>query len=336
MKLPASYLLRLMPCFLLLVALQEPVLAGRLEPENQESPGQAVSSSLPLKASGYAQLLFTARKDEADSFSVRRARLSLDGRILKKLSFKVQADLTRSPVLLDALAEVLLDEKFNLRAGQFLVPFSLESTTSAGRLLTINRSRVVDLLAPGRDNNSTGRDLGLVAFGRISIFQYSLGLVNGAGINRKDDNSRKDFAGRLTASPGRGLRLGLSVYNGRRFDTTAATNLARNRFGLEVNWDFRLFHLWAEYIEGRDDLTKKYGWYVQTAFDFKPETYQLVLKLDHFDPDRSLPGNSTTVFTAGANWFLSPASKLQANFEYHRREAEPDRKVLLLHLQVGF
>ncbi len=336
MKLPRFFWLKLLTCFIILVAFQETVLAGTLEPENLESPGQAVSCSLHLKPSGYAQLLFTARNDETDTFWVRRARFSLDGRILKKLSFKVQADLTRSPALLDALAEVLLDEKFNLRAGQFLVPFSLESTTSVGRLMTVNRSRVVDLLTPGRDNNSTGRDLGLAAFGRISIFQYSLGLVNGAGINKKDDNSRKDFAGRLTASPGWGLRLGLSVYNGRRFDSTASANPVRNRFGLEVSWECRLFHLWAEYIEGRDDLTEKYGWYIQATFDLKPETYQLVLKLDHFDPDRSLPGPSSTVCTAGANWFLSPASKLQANFEYHRREAEPDYKVLLLHLQVGF
>lgn len=322
--------------FLILPAGRQPARAELPAAENQGPSVQAVSSSLPLKISGFAQLLFTGQNDQADTFSVRRVRLSLDGRILKKLSFKVQADLSRSPALLDALAEVLLDEKFNLRAGQFLVPFSLESTTSAGRLLTINRSRVVDLLAPGRDNNSAGRDLGLVAFGRLSIFQYSLGLVNGAGINKKDDNGRKDFAARLIASPARGLRLGLSVYNGRRFDSTVEANLVRNRLGLEASLDCRFFHLAAEYIEGRDDLTKKYGWYLQTAFDLKPESYQLVLKLDSFCPDRSLPGQKTTVYTAGANWFLSAASKLQANLEYHRQEAGPDRKVFLLHLQVGF
>lgn len=322
--------------FLVLAAGRQPARAYFPAPENQGSSVPAVSSSLPLKVSGFAQLLFTGQNEATDTFSVRRARLSLDGRILKKLSFKVQADLTRSPVLLDALAEVLLDEKFSLRAGQFLVPFSLESTTSAGRLLTVNRSRVVDLLAPGRDNNSAGRDVGLVVFGRFSIFQYNLGLVNGAGINKKDDNDRKDFAGRLLASPVGGLRLGLSVYNGRRFDSTASANLVRNRLGLEASLDLRFLHLVAEYIEGRDDLTKKYGWYVQAAFDLKPESYQLVLKLDSFCPDRSLPGQKTTVYTAGTNWFLSAASKLQANFEYHRQEAGPDRSVMLLHLQVGF
>ncbi|NPV82020.1 MAG: porin [Candidatus Aminicenantes bacterium] len=336
MKLSRSIWLIVLSCALLLTSLQVPLLGASPEMENQKPQGQAIYSSLPLKLSGFAQLLFTGQNNAADTFSVRRARLSLDGRILKKLTFKVQADLTRSPVLLDALAEVLLDEKFSLRAGQFLVPFSLESTTSAGRLLTVNRSRVVDLLAPGRDNNSAGRDIGLVVFGQFSIFQYSLGLVNGAGINKKDDNARKDFAGRLIVNPARGFHLGLSVYNGRRLDAATSTNLVRNRFGLEASFNFSFLHLVAEYIEGKDDLTEKNGWYVQAALDLKPERYQLVLKLDHFEPDRNLADQGTTVYTAGANWFLSPASKFQVNYEYHSQEAGPDRSVLLLHLQVGF
>ncbi len=336
MKFSRSFMMITLTGLLTLVAGSERLAAENPVSESPGAQGQTISSSLPLKISGFAQLLFTGQKDPANTFAVRRARISLDGRILKKLSFKVQADLTRSPVLLDALAEVMLDEKFNLRAGQFLVPFSLESTTSAGRLLTINRSRAVDLLAPGRDNNSAGRDLGLVVFGRLSIFQYSLGLLNGAGINKKDDNSHKDFAGRLVVSPGGGLSLGLSVYRGQKLDTGTSTNLARNRLGLEASWDFRFFHLWAEYIEARDGLIEKYGWYVQTAFDLQSGKYQLLLKLDSFQPDRNLPGQRSEVYTAGANWFLSQASKVQANLEYHHRGVEPDHSVLLLHLQVGF
>ncbi|HAR36626.1 MAG TPA: hypothetical protein DCR87_06980, partial [Acidobacteria bacterium] len=169
-------ILRALILSLLLSWLPAGALAWSPEPGSQDSTRGVVESSLPLTASGYAQLLFTGRNEAEDTFSVRRARLSLGGNILKRLRFKLQADLVRSPALLDALAEVILDEKLNLRVGQFLVPFSLESTTSAGQLLTINRSRVVDLLAPGRDNGSAGRDIGLVAFGRLSIFNYTLGF----------------------------------------------------------------------------------------------------------------------------------------------------------------
>ncbi|MCR4395169.1 MAG: OprO/OprP family phosphate-selective porin [Candidatus Saccharicenans sp.] len=321
---------------LLLSCLPAGALAWPPEPGSSDSTGPVLASSLPLTVSGYAQLLFTGQTQAEDTFSIRRARLSLGGNILKRLRFKIQADLVRSPALLDAQAEVILDEKLNLRGGQFLVPFSLESTTSAGQLLTINRSRVVDLLAPGRDNGSAGRDIGLVVFGRLSIFNYTLGFLNGSGLNKKDDNEHKDFAGRLTANPARGLRLGFSVYNGRRFDTTTSANLIRNRYGLEASWHYRHLHLSAEYIFGRDDQTEKAGWYLLGAFDLKPDRYQLVLKLDYFNPDRSLPGQSHLVYTAGANWFLSPMSKVQANFEYHRLESGPDYRLALLQLQVGF
>ncbi|MGQ9800327.1 MAG: porin [Candidatus Saccharicenans sp.] len=336
MKKTRTILLKTLILALVLSWLPAEVLARSPELQAQDSTGGVLTSSLPLTVSGFIQFLFTGHTEVEDTFSIRRARLSLGGNILKRLRFKLQADLARSPALLDALAEVILDEKLNLRGGQFLVPFSLESTTSAGQLLTINRSRVVDLLVPCRDNGSAGRDIGLVVFGRFSIFNYSLGFLNGSGFNKKDDNDHKDFAGRLTASPARGLTLGFSIYNGRRFESSTSVNLIRNRYGLEASWHYRHLHLATEYIFGQDDRTEKSGWYLLGAFDLLPKKYQLVLRLDYFNPNSSLPGQSSLVYTAGANWFLSPMSKVQANFEYHRLESGPDYRVALLHLQFGF
>lgn len=336
MKKTRTILLKTLILVLFISWLPAGILAWSPEPGAQDSTGGVITSSLPLTVSGYVQFLFTGQTEAEDTFSIRRARVSLGGNILKRLRFKLQADLARSPALLDALAEVILDEKLNLRVGQFLVPFSLESTTSAGQLLTINRSRVVDLLVPGRDNGSAGRDIGLAVFGRFSIFDYTLGFLNGSGFNKKDDNDHKDYAGRLTASPARGLTLGFSFYNGRRLDITTSANLIRNRYGLEASWHYHQLHLATEYIFGQDDQTDKCGWYFLGAIDFKPNKYQLVLRLDYFNPDRGLPGQSSLVYTAGANWFLSPLSKVQANFEYHRLESGPDYRVALLHLQVGF
>lgn len=321
---------------LLMSWLPAAALAWPSEPRSKEATSGVLASSLQLTVSGYTQFLFTSHTETEDTFSLRRARLSLGGNILKKLRFKLQANLVSSPALVDALAEFLLTEKLNLRGGQFLVPFSLEGTTSASQLLTINRSRVIELLAPGRDNGSAGRDIGLVAFGRLSIFNYTLGLLNGSGTNKKDDNGHKDFAGRIMASPTQGLTIGFSFYNGRRFDSSVSANLIRNRYGLEASWHHRRLHLTTEYIIGQDDRTKKGGWYLLGVFDLKPKKYQLVLKLDYFNPDRSLPGQSSLIYTAGANWLLSPMSKVQANFEYHRLEDRPDYRVALLNWQVGF
>ena len=139
---------------LLFLVVLKPTLSLSLDPSEENQNKEFVGSS--LKVSGYAQLLFTEQNDNQDTFAVRRARLNLGGNLAKKLKLKLQVDLTRSPALMDALVELALDEKINLRLGQFLVPFSLENTTSAAELLTINRSSTVELLAPGRDNRAAG------------------------------------------------------------------------------------------------------------------------------------------------------------------------------------
>lgn len=312
-----------------------PALTGGVVSQKSSPPG-TVSSSQPLTLSGYTQLLFEGKNEAADTFSIRRARFGLGGAILKNLNFKIQADLTRSPVLLDALAEVTLNPLINFRAGQFLVPFSLESTTSAGQLLTINRSQAVDRLAPGRDNRSAGRDLGLVVFGSYSIIKYTFGLVNGAGINKKDDNDHKDLAARITFHPLQELAFGFSFYDGRSFEASSSVNLLRNRYGLEFSWHQAPFQLQAEYIKVRDHMTEKFGWYLLGAVDLIQDKYQLLFRLDCLNVDRNLPDQRTTVYTAGANWFLSPMSRMQVNVEYHRVESGPDFKTFLLQLQLGF
>jgi hypothetical protein len=309
---------------------------GELFPDEKQAEAPPVQSSLRLKLSGFAQLTFTGSDNTEDTFSVRRARLSLSGEPLKKLRFKIQADLTRSPILIDALAEILLVEKLSLRVGQFPVPFSLESITSAGDLLTINRSQAVEYLAPGRDNKASGRDIGAVISGRFSFLDYSLGLLNGSGINKKDDNNHKDFSGRFIIRPNKDFAAGFSVYNGRQTVAGVPGDLARNRYGFEGNWHYRSVHLSTEFIRAKDGQVEKQGWYLQAVFDLKPGKYQLVFRLDSIDPDRNLPEQINTVYLAGANWYLNTKSKVQANFEYHHPEAGPDNQVLLLHLQVGF
>lgn len=325
----------------MMFSLLQPAIAFRTpgcEVSSDEKPPEVspVQSSLNLKFSGFAQFSFTGQPDTEDTFSVRRARLSLSGEPMKKLRFKIQADLTRSPILLDALAEITLIENLSLRVGQFLVPFSLENTTSAANLRTINRSQVVEYLAPGRDNKAAGRDVGALVFGRLSVFDYSLGLVNGSGINKKDNNDYKDFSGRFVAHLADNFAAGFSVYNGRQTIVGVPSNLARNKYGLEATWEYRWVHLSTEFIWAKDGQVQRHGWYLLAVFNLKPEKYQLVFRLDWLDLDRSLPGESTTVYLAGINWSWNDRSKFQANFEYHHPAAGPDSQVLLLQLQVGF
>ncbi|MBC7364976.1 MAG: hypothetical protein H5U07_10645 [Candidatus Aminicenantes bacterium] len=314
------------------------LLSPALSAKEKEKPGlgNTVGSSLPLKLSGYAQLQLSEKNTENLTFFINRARFSLAGALTRWLRFKLQADVAKSPVLRDALAEVILSEKINLRLGQFIVPFGLENTTSAGELLTINRSQTVDLLAPGRDNAAAGRDQGVMLFGHYSVFEYHLGLFNGSGINRKDDNDHKDFSFRVLLRAAPGLKAGFSVYQGRKRAAENTTNLVRNKYGLEASFTRERFLLNAEYLRATDGQQKKQGGYVLLAYSVKPEKLQLIGRLETVNLDLSLAGQKSTVYTAGVNWFITSKSKLQINYEYHDRQADANIRAFLVQLQVGF
>lgn len=312
------------------------VKASPPEEKDGKQPQPVVESSLPLKLSGFAQLQFSSKNTEIDTFFVNRARLSLAGSPVSWLRFKIQVDLVKSPVLRDALAELIVNEHLNFRLGQFLVPFSSENTTSAGDLLTINRSQTVDLLAPGRDNSAAGRDQGVVLFGRFSFFEYNIGILNGSGINHKDDNERKDISGRFLFRAASGLKLGFSIYQGKKPSPGIPADVVRNKQGLEVSFTHGRLLLNTEYIRARDDRLNKHGWYLLMAYHAIPDKFQLLTRFESINLDTSMPGQKASVYTAGANWFITPKSKLQVNYEYHARKSERDIHAFLFQLQMGF
>ncbi len=304
--------------------------------DKKESP--LVTAAKSLKLGGYAQFMAAEwDKVEKDTFSLRRARLSLSGGILKNLKFKIQMELVKSPVLLDAQIEFEPLKAVGLRFGQFLIPFSLESVTSTGDLDMINRTKVVDSLAAGRDNGASGRDVGAVLYGRWSILEYTAGLVNGAGINMSDTNNHKDFSGRVVLRPLKFLAIGGSLYRGKQTLTADSPLVARDKEGLEAALSFKGVTVKSEYIHAEDDLVSKAGWYVQGGCLVLKGKLQPMLRYESLDLDRSIAGNGKRVLTAGLNWFILGKTKLQVNYEIHTLEGGARQKSgLLAQFQAAF
>jgi phosphate-selective porin len=306
-----------------------------LAEEPKESPFVTAAKSLTL--SGYAQVLAVEWDRGVDTFSLRRARIGLSGDILKNLKFKITVDVVKSPALLEALVEFEPSKILGLRAGQFLIPFSLESITPTRDLDMVNRSPVVDTLAPGRDNGSSGRDIGTALYGSYAIFEYTVGFFNGAGINKADTNSHKDWSGRVVAHPLEFLSVGASLYRGKQDSTPDAPLVRRDKEGLEAALILKAFSLRSEYIHARDDLVSKAGWYVQAGFFALPARLQALLRYDWLDLDRSVAGDTKNVITAGINWFILGRTKLQVNYEIHRLEGGGREKSgLLAQFQAAF
>jgi phosphate-selective porin len=320
-----------------IISLAVCVLASGLLAAQEKKEYPAVTASQPIKFSAYGQFLSSFWDEGTDSFSVRRLRMILSGNVMKNVLFKVQADVARSPILLDALVEFGFSKSASLRIGQFLVPFSLENLTSTSDLDTINRSQVEEKLCPGRDNSSQGRDIGLMALGKYSIVEYSLGLFNGSGTNKADTNSYKDLGARVVLRPHASLSVGASLWDGKQNASQTAGLVARDRLGLDFAFVRDRISLKGEYIRAKDDTTTKDGWYLQGGYTILEKKLQAVVKFDTLDVNRSLAQDRVNLWTLGANWFLSGKTKLQVNYEIYTLESgKRTNSALLAQFQAAF
>ncbi len=304
-------------------------VAGEEDVERQEYPS--------LRWNGYIQGRYTLTDEGTHEFSIKRARLGLKGKILENMNYYLQIDGVKSPILMDAQVEWGFIPEAKLAFGQFKIPFSLENLTSSSSLDNVNRSHTVEELCPGQDIGASGRDIGMTVSGKFSWVEYSVGIFNGSGINRRDTNEKKDIVGRLVFRPVDSLALGVSQYLGDQRALAADPHVDRDRTGVDVLFSRGPAFVKGEYIFARDDLARRAGWYVRGGYFFIPEKLQAVINYDSYDSDLDLDDNLIKVITLGLNWYFSGKTKLQINYENHRDDlAGTTDHVLLAQFQAHF
>jgi len=306
---------------------------------------------------GYTQVRYQALEEtgKIDGFDIRRARLDVKGTISPYWSYRVQFDLAGSPKLIDAYAELKLNDYLNFTIGQAKIPFSLENLTSSNKLEMIDRSQAVEaLVARGKDvnGNQNGRDLGIQLGGTLlklkdrPVVDYRLGIYNGSGINVADNNEKKDYAARLIVHPVAGLDISGALYNGSRFVpevktgtvvTTPAKSVDRDRYGFDLSYDLNNLSVRSEYLHGTDDQTKREGYYAQVGYYFLEKKFQLLAKYDFYDADKAKANDASTWYVIGANYNFNPNVRLQANYTIKQEEGTSiDNNFASIQFQIGF
>lgn len=290
-----------------------------------------------IQWTGFGQFQFDSIQEKPETWHVRRVRVGLKVDTPAGFKMKIQLDPTLSTALLDLKLSLTLAPEAVFHLGQFKIPFSRESLTSSSRLELINLSRPVGLLVPGRDNKAKGRDIGLAFQGKMSSFEYQVGLFNGAGINCKDDNSQKDLAARLVWHPAKNTGLGYSYYRGTPNLGTDVAAEKKIRNDVEFWWQTERFLVQAEWLWGTMGEVKSSGAYLLGSYDLIPEKIRLLTRWEKVDLDKSRQADDFQVITFGLTWFFPGKSKLQINYEIHREEeVEVKNNAFLVQLQVGF
>jgi phosphate-selective porin OprO and OprP len=286
------------------------------------------------RITGYMQPRLQAVGDSA-ALLLRRARIAVEGQAAPWATYRIQVEFrtlgaaatpSASPLTLSAtdLWVRIANRRWAGTFGQFRVPYMLESVTSSGILETTERSRIV---------TSARRDIGVqaqwTAPGRVVV---QAAVVNGDGPNRGNNpDNRMAYFARVVVTPVKGLDVGgaLAGYS----DSIGVDAQAIYRTS---RWTAR-----AEYVRDRHRTTDEYttGWYALATYMLRPSRFQLVTRMQQFDPSDQLATDRQTGYLLGCQYFLRGDDlKVMTDYEVFREQGGGGAQVgndrLVVQLQV--
>ncbi len=261
------------------------------------------------------------RTEAPNTFELRVARLRFQG-AAHRLQFFVQTDFLRSPAVLDTRLQFALSEVVSVAAGLYKAPFSSEFLLFRGDLTFLERSRVVNALAPRRQTGVSVR-ADLVP----DRLRMEAGVFNGNGARlRINDNDAFLYVGRIMSTHplGRDGQLILGANGAYSLDEAVALSPAPSSFsgqrvvgGLDVRLTWDAWLLAAEGIAARlapsdGPAYKPHGFHVTGGYRVAPR-HQVVIRADVYSDDRAATDESTEMLV-GYNVAWTPTATLQVNY----------------------
>ena len=168
----------------------------------------------------------------------------------------------------------LEDPKLTVTFGQQKIPFGLEAQVSDELKPTVSPAQFLGATALSQLNK---RQIGVIVRGdfaptvdlttnyRSPLVEYAFGVINGNGENTADDNTRKDWLGRVAftvpadfTSIFRELKFGASYYSGwnvltNNAQTVLKDNARSTRRGIDVYYNHNPFGVTYERVSGHDE-----------------------------------------------------------------------------------
>ena len=244
---------------------------------------------------------FSPEDNPPDTFEMSRRRIGIQGNFLKHFEYEVERELKRERPWRDVFLNFRYFPDVQIQAGKFKIPFSLDQLTGEVDQDFVYRSRLGELLAPGRD-------IGVMVHGRVlhRAFGYQGGVFRHDGDNSifgDNPGAGRTFAGRVTSMPFRpfakdsplaeltlgfattwgdvpeGLNAlrGTSIWDD-KFSSDVYVKGRRQRIGVEESWEPGPFSVKSEYVRVSDERRAQglgdvdlpslvwHGWYVASAW----------------------------------------------------------------------
>lgn len=261
-----------------------------------------------MSLSGYLQGGFqtpgVGGNEPSSTFYLKRARVSLTGNVPQdNIDYRLQVDMAGSPKICDLYFRYKPTAAFNVQLGQFKIPFAIENDIYGPTTVEfIDYSYITTLLARNADRfddiSAGGRDIGLQLYGGFgeargyNTLSYNLGIFNGAGINKADNNDAKDVVARLIFKPSKELSLSASWMS-------AAANYENhiqrsNRTALGIIYDASSFIVRSEYALAKFDNKDVDAFYVMGGYKLKSD-WMLVARYETLNEGKRHGANRVTL-----------------------------------------
>lgn len=241
-------------------------------------------------------------------------------------------------------------DHLRLRAGIQKLPNLMEANSNLGTHPFVGFSQQVSYLGGYRDLSglsTRGRDCGLSA--ELDFFKrdgYSLvdiiaGVYNGAGLQFKDIDDKKDFAGRVQIQPVKELKIAagalLGHYSTADEDGNYGDPLRKQRLSAGLQYDKAGWFYRLEGIYGLTDQLQSSG---ISTYGGKSlgESNVLALKYDRFQTDIHLGETATTKLGAGFLHSFGHGVTFKGQYEhsFHADPAIKDSDSLSLSIMLSF
>ncbi|MBR1630318.1 MAG: hypothetical protein IJ680_00510 [Paludibacteraceae bacterium] len=290
---------------------------------------------------GYIQMYASYQTDDdSNTLNLKRVMVYAQGSPASWLGYRLQVNLAGTPKIYDVSIDFHAGRYANFSVGQFKTPIALENQISPKTLEMINCTQAVRHLAGFQDEsgyNNAGRDIGAMFYGSAfkvgheggehDLLKYTVGVFNGAELNRADDNKYKDISGRIDIIPIQGLTVSCSGYLGRMSDVLDSVSnvmkrMDRNRIAFGLEWKHSEWMLRTEYLSGKTGSLKSDGWYVLGGY-CPCRKWQLYAQYDAYRHDRTATSAVMNYCSLGAKYVPLPYFFVNLNYSYRFQSDHP-------------
>lgn len=329
----------------------------------ETTPSWWADLSKRIELHGYAQAGYTWKHRDnvhQNTFDVKRVLFWAKANVTDRWSFLFMHDFS------SVVQEFYTDYRFtsgrelNIRFGQFKTSLSMQNPLSPTKLDLIDcyAQSVVYLTGCGSDplnGVQYGRDLGMMIYGDLfgNHLHYELAVMNGSGINCKDNNNQKDVIGKLeyritphlrvvtTGQLGTGHALATSSFCP---DIQEGTDYSRDRWSVGAEWKQKTEHIdyWKnrtaqiqmEMLGGRDGKNHSLGAYATACVPIC-KTLDIVASADYFNYNTDLNMEQTNWVIGLQHWFYKTC-RVQVQYTHANPAKSKHYGYLQTQVQVAF